>query len=70
MGEHRNDHQLDTCTQMKHLKNVYIAMEDGELATLLMSEATYSFDQPKGDRSGKDRLQSAIYSFIQNSRKQ
>lgn len=67
MGEHRNEHQLDTCSQMKHLQNVYVALEERELTNLLMSEATYSFEQTKGDRMGQDRLQSAIYSFIHDS---
>lgn len=35
LGEHRNEHQLATCENLKHLKGCYIAHTDEELAEYL-----------------------------------
>jgi UDP-N-acetylglucosamine transferase subunit ALG13 len=47
LGEHRNDHQLATVSQLKDRPGIYVASDENELRALLQSELTGPTDLPE-----------------------
>jgi UDP-N-acetylglucosamine transferase subunit ALG13 len=65
LGEHRNEHQLATARKFKTMGNVYVAMNDEELRTLLRQKDIHSLCQI-ANRASEQLIQS-IRTFIDDS---
>lgn len=64
-GEHRNDHQLATVTQMTGRPGIYVARDAGELETLLRGDLL----PPPGDAvvpPGRERLMQHLDGIIRS----
>jgi UDP-N-acetylglucosamine transferase subunit ALG13 len=51
LGEHRNDHQLATCSQVQQRVGVYVAYDEDELRTCLRDDNLFPMDDDGHDRS-------------------
>lgn len=64
LGEHRNDHQLDTCKQMQSLDGVHVAHDESSLVALMSDSRLYTPPNDSFESPGKRNLESALSSFI------
>lgn len=63
-NEHRNDHQLATCAQLKTQAGIYVATDEGELRALLMDKGLVSGSEDPGAAVKRRQLTDAIGAFI------
>ena len=67
LGEHRNDHQLDTINQFKKLQLVNIAQDTDELLELLSDSDQLTMSSDTKSKS-REQLINTVRQFISNER--
>jgi UDP-N-acetylglucosamine transferase subunit ALG13 len=63
LGEHRNDHQLATAKQFKHLPLIHAVFDSNQLSDVLIEALDSSFSMPKKSGASSDLLQT-VRSFL------
>jgi exopolysaccharide biosynthesis glucuronosyltransferase PssE len=62
-GEHRNDHQLATCSQLAQRRGIHIAWSDSELASLI-NVASLEPPELSGGNPGRKQLIDGLRAYL------
>lgn len=65
LGEHRNDHQIATCNQLKHYSGIYIASSEDELHGLITDRGLVAMSPNESSKNRNlliENLQKILFS--------